>query len=87
MILFKDQILIRREGKEASKKPEVVIVDTKNCESEWFIRLIDRQSDKPFIMPKGMIGKFYEPAQQGKQGELFGRPETRIDRLKKKHLK
>lgn len=87
MILFKNQILVRRDGKEASKKPEVVVVGTKDCENEWFIRLIDRGSDKSFIMPKGVIPKFYRPAQQGKQGELFGKPETRIDRLKRKHLK
>lgn len=85
MIFFQNQVLVLREGKEASKKPERVVVGTKDCEGEWLIQLID--GDNSFILPKAVIAKFYEPAQKGRQGELFGKSETRVDRLKKRHLK
>lgn len=85
MILKHNQTLILKEGKEASKKPKYVVVGTKDPQSEWLIKLV--YGENFMIMPKGMISKYYEALEIGRQGELFGKTKTTLDILKRKYLK
>lgn len=74
------------KGKEATGKPSSVKVLSKDCDNNWLIYVSYKEVEKT-IMTKRTLWIFYEPAKQGRQEELFGKPETRVNKLKKKHLK
>lgn len=82
MIIYQGQILKKLN---CPGKPKLITVLTKDCENEWFIR-VEKENGETTIMTKGAIYKFYEPIENGRQTELFGRPKTYIDNLKEKHL-